>query len=54
VLYNEQAAFQAELSYAQTYRQLLSAYINLYKALGGGWLDEQEEQEANEQQQQNN
>ncbi|MCT4622944.1 MAG: efflux transporter outer membrane subunit [Schleiferiaceae bacterium] len=54
VLYNEQAAFQAELGYAQTYRQLLSAYIKLYKALGGGWLDEQEEQEANEQQQQNN
>lgn len=46
VLYNEQSAFQAELSYAKTYQELLSAYIKLYKALGGGWLSQEEEQEA--------
>ena len=46
VLQTEQSAFEAELSYAKTYRELLSAYVAFYKALGGGWLSAEEEQEA--------
>ena len=46
VLQTEQAAFEAELSYAKTYRELLDAYVKFYKALGGGWLSAEEEQAA--------
>ncbi len=48
VLQTEQSAFEAELSYAKTYRELLEAYVAFYKALGGGWLSAEEEQEAAE------
>ena len=53
VLQTEQAAFEAELSYAKTYQELLSSYVNLYKALGGGWLSAEEEQEAAEEAEEN-
>jgi len=46
VLYNEQAAFQAELGYAKTYQELLNSYVKFYKVLGGGWLSAEEEKEA--------
>ncbi len=44
VLESERQSFDAQLAYTQTRRELLDAYIALYKALGGGWLSPQEEQ----------
>ena len=48
VLDSQRAAFEAELIYTQTYQDLLSAYVNLYKVLGGGWLNKEEESSAAE------
>jgi len=39
----EQALFNAELAYVTTQAQLFQAYANLYKAMGGGWVDEAEQ-----------
>lgn len=36
----ETKLFNAELQYTQTQGQLFFALINLYKAMGGGWVDE--------------
>jgi multidrug efflux system outer membrane protein len=36
-LESQRQAFESELNYAGTRRQLLVAYIKLYQALGGGW-----------------
>jgi len=44
VLESERQAFDAQLAFTQTRRELLDAYIALYKALGGGWLSVDEEQ----------
>lgn len=44
VLESERQSFNAQLAYVQTRRSLLSAYVALYKALGGGWLSLEEEQ----------
>jgi len=38
----EQSLFAAQLAYVQTQAQLFQAYANLYKAMGGGWVDEAE------------
>jgi len=38
VLDAERSLFNAQLSYAQTQQILLQASINLYKAMGGGWM----------------
>lgn len=38
VIENQRQEFEAQLSYAENYQRLLSAYINLYKSLGGGWV----------------
>ncbi len=46
VIENDRAAFDAELNYSQVRQQLLSSYILLYKALGGGWLSAEQEQAA--------
>ncbi|HEY9114347.1 MAG TPA: efflux transporter outer membrane subunit [Bacteroidales bacterium] len=46
VVESQRYAFEAQLSYSQTNRDLLTSYIQLYKALGGGWISEQEEQAA--------
>ena len=46
VLENERSAFEAELVLTQTYQELLSSYVGLYKALGGGWLSREEEQQT--------
>jgi multidrug efflux system outer membrane protein len=40
VLDSERSLFQAQLQLAQTQGQLYFAIINLYKALGGGWVSE--------------
>jgi outer membrane protein, multidrug efflux system len=40
VLDSERSLFQAQIQLAQTQGQLYFALINLYKALGGGWVDE--------------
>ena len=38
----EQALFNAELLYVTTQSQLFQSYANLYKAMGGGWVEEAE------------
>jgi len=42
VLSAQQQLFPAELNLAQTRAALFSSYVNLYKALGGGWVNEAE------------
>jgi multidrug efflux system outer membrane protein len=42
VLNAESQLFPAELNYAQTKTALLIAYVNLYKAMGGGWVSRAE------------
>jgi multidrug efflux system outer membrane protein len=49
VVDSQRLSFEAQLSYSQTSRELLVSYIQLYKALGGGWISEEEEQSAKEQ-----
>ena len=44
VLDSERSQFDAELAASETYRLYLSSYVNLYQALGGGWITEQEMQ----------
>lgn len=39
---SQRQAFEAELSLSQTTQELFNSYVNLYKALGGGWLSEEE------------
>ena len=39
---NQRQEFDAELSYSDNFQQLLTAYVNLYKSLGGGWVSEAE------------
>jgi multidrug efflux system outer membrane protein len=46
VLYQENEQFNAQLTASQTFTQQLNAYVSLYKALGGGWISEEEKQEA--------
>ena len=36
-LESQRQAFESELNYTETRRLLLDAYLNLYRALGGGW-----------------
>ena len=38
----ERSLFQAQLQITQSRAQLHFALVNLYKALGGGWVDEAE------------
>jgi len=40
VLQAEQQLFPAELNLAATRAASLSALVSIYKALGGGWVDE--------------
>lgn len=40
VLYNEQELFNAELGLAKARRNEFLSIVQLYRALGGGWLDE--------------
>ncbi|HSF48749.1 MAG TPA: efflux transporter outer membrane subunit [Burkholderiales bacterium] len=40
VLDAERSLFNAELGYAQTQAEVFNALINIYKAIGGGWVTE--------------
>jgi multidrug efflux system outer membrane protein len=40
VLDSNRSLFDAELNYAQTKATLFRAFVNLYKAMGGGWVIE--------------
>jgi multidrug efflux system outer membrane protein len=42
VLDAERSLFEVELAYVQTQGALFQAIINLYKAMGGGWVTEAE------------
>ena len=53
VLESQRQAFDAQLKLSQGRQELLSSYIILYKALGGGWLSEEEEKAAQEEEQDN-
>jgi len=54
VLDNQRSSFNAQLGLSSLKRQLIDAYIDLYKALGGGWLSAEEEDQANNSDQQDN
>jgi len=36
-LESQRQAFESELNYVETRQQLLNAYVNLYRVLGGDW-----------------
>jgi len=44
VLDTERTLFSADLSLSELKQQYLNAYVKLYKALGGGWISEEEQQ----------
>jgi multidrug efflux system outer membrane protein len=48
VLESQRQSFEAELRYAQKKNEYLTSYVLLYKALGGGWISEQEKKAAEE------
>jgi len=39
---SQRQAFEAELNLSETTQKLFNGYVKLYKALGGGWLSEEE------------
>ena len=41
-LESQRQAFDSQLELVRTKQQLLSSYILLYKALGGGWISEED------------
>ena len=43
VLYAESQLFTAELSYVQTKTSFLNAFVNIYQAMGGGWINNAEQ-----------
>lgn len=43
VLDAERSLFNVDLLYTQTQADLFSALVNLYKAMGGGWIDQADE-----------
>ena len=43
---NQRSSFDAQLGLSNIKRQTIEAYVNLYKALGGGWLSAEEEENA--------
>jgi multidrug efflux system outer membrane protein len=46
VLDSNRSLFDAELNYAQTKATLFRSFINLYKAMGGGWVTEADKMTA--------
>jgi len=40
----QRTSFSAQLQLSENTQSLLNAYVNLYKALGGGWISSEEEQ----------
>jgi multidrug efflux system outer membrane protein len=45
VLDNQRTSFSAQLNLSETKQELINSYIDLYKALGGGWISEEEKQQ---------
>jgi multidrug efflux system outer membrane protein len=50
VLDSNRSLFDAELNYAQTKAILFRSFVNLYKAMGGGWVTEADKMTAQENQ----
>jgi multidrug efflux system outer membrane protein len=48
VLDSERALFSAQLDLSQATQEYYNSYVRLYKALGGGWISEEEEAEYEE------
>jgi multidrug efflux system outer membrane protein len=48
VLDSERALFEVELGNSERRRQLFNAYVQLYKALGGGWMTKEDMAQAEE------
>jgi len=46
VLESQRQAFDAELNLYKTKKEYLDSYIKLYKAIGGGWISEEEKNQA--------
>ena len=46
VLDTERTLFSAELQQSDLQQQYRNAYVNLYRALGGGWMTEAEREES--------
>jgi multidrug efflux system outer membrane protein len=46
VLDANRSLFNAELNYAQTKAILYRSFVNLYKAMGGGWVTEADKMTA--------
>jgi multidrug efflux system outer membrane protein len=42
VLETERSLFQANLALSDAYQRHLNSYVQLYKALGGGWITEED------------
>ena len=42
VIESQRQAFEAQLILSETTQKLFIGYVNLYKALGGGWIDQDE------------
>ncbi len=42
MLETERSLFNVQLQYSELKKQYLNAYVNLYKALGGGWITKTE------------
>ena len=49
VLETQRSAFTAELELSEVRKDYLNAYVKLYKALGGGWINKEEMEEAGKQ-----
>lgn len=43
VLETQRSLFDVELQLSQTTQEYYNSYVRLYKALGGGWISEEEE-----------
>lgn len=43
VVETQRMSFEAQLAYSQVYQELLNSYIELYLALGGGWVSPDEQ-----------
>jgi multidrug efflux system outer membrane protein len=48
VLENDRSLFEAELNASEVQQLYLNSFVNLYKALGGGWISEEERTAAEE------
>ncbi len=42
VIENQRVEFDVRLAYSENHQRLLTAYVGLYKSLGGGWISQEE------------